>query len=172
MRQQAQVDDNPVEAATVDEILGTARGETTNDAARRVVRERDELRETCSDFDKRCAELERRTVPVCAPRQSERKTVKPKIVCLCGSTRFYREFQRANYEETMAGRIVLSVGFFMHASEDAHGETWGCTSEQKIALDELHLRKIDLADESPAGATMTKRDTPTSSAPSAGAGAG
>jgi hypothetical protein len=56
-------------------------------------------------------------------------------------------FQRVNYEETMAGRIVLSVGFYMHASEAAHGETWGCTPEQKKALDELHLRKIDLADE-------------------------
>jgi hypothetical protein len=72
---------------------------------------------------------------------------KPTIVCLCGSTRFYKEFQRANYEETMAGRIVLSVGFYMHASEKAHGEKWGCTPEQKIALDALHMRKIELADE-------------------------
>lgn len=71
----------------------------------------------------------------------------PKIVCLCGSTRFYKEFQRANYEETMAGNIVLSVGFYMHVAEEAHGETWGCTPEQKIALDALHFRKIDLADE-------------------------
>jgi hypothetical protein len=71
---------------------------------------------------------------------------RPRIVCLCGSTRFYKEFQRANYEETMAGRIVLSVGF-LHAVGEAHGETWGCTPAQKIALDELHKRKIDLADE-------------------------
>jgi cell division protein FtsB len=28
-----------------------------------------------------------------------------------------------------------------------HGEQAGCTPEQKIALDELHKRKIDLADE-------------------------
>lgn len=74
--------------------------------------------------------------------------MRPKIVVLCGSTRFYREFQRANYEETMAGKIVLSVGFFMHSAEAAHGETWGCTPDQKVALDKLHLRKIDLADES------------------------
>jgi hypothetical protein len=71
----------------------------------------------------------------------------PKIVVLCGSTRFYQQFQRANYEETMAGNIVLSVGFYMHRSEAAHGEKCGCTSEQKITLDELHKRKIDLADE-------------------------
>lgn len=50
------------------------------------------------------------------------ETDRPKIVCLCGSTRFYKEFQRANYDETMAGRIVLSVGFYMHAATDAHSE--------------------------------------------------
>ncbi len=47
----------------------------------------------------------------------------------------------------MAGKIVLSVGFFMHASGNRHGEGIGATPEQKIALDELHKRKIDLADE-------------------------
>jgi hypothetical protein len=72
---------------------------------------------------------------------------KPKIVCLCGSTRFYEQFQEANYRETMAGKIVLSVGFYPHAQSLAHGEEKGCTPEQKIALDELHKRKIDLADE-------------------------
>ena len=69
------------------------------------------------------------------------------IVCLCGSTRFYDAFQRANYEETMAGRIVLSVGFYPHSAEQAHGESVGCTPEQKRQLDALHLCKIDLADE-------------------------
>ena len=71
----------------------------------------------------------------------------PRVVCLCGSTRFFKEFQRANYEETMAGRIVLSVGFFPHASEEAHGEHIGINAEKKRDLDELHKRKIDLADE-------------------------
>jgi hypothetical protein len=72
---------------------------------------------------------------------------RPMIVCLCGSTRFYEAFQRANYEETMAGRIVLSVGFYPHSAKQAHGEAVGCTPEQKEALDRLHLQKIDLADE-------------------------
>lgn len=72
---------------------------------------------------------------------------KPKIVCLCGSTRFYAHFQEANYRETMAGNIVLSVGFYPHAQTEMHSEEKGCTPEQKIALDELHKRKIDLADE-------------------------
>jgi hypothetical protein len=72
---------------------------------------------------------------------------RPTIVCLCGSTRFYNTFMQANYDETMAGRIVLSVGFFIHADTEAHSEQIGCTAEQKVALDELHKRKIDLADE-------------------------
>lgn len=72
---------------------------------------------------------------------------RPRIVCLCGSTRFFPRFMEANYRETMAGRVVLSVGFYPHASEEAHGEAVGITSEQKEKLDQLHLRKIDLADE-------------------------
>ena len=71
----------------------------------------------------------------------------PTIVCLCGSTRFYEAFQKANYEETMAGKIVLSVGFYPHSAEQVHGETIGCDAETKQRLDELHLRKIDIADE-------------------------
>ena len=71
----------------------------------------------------------------------------PRIVCLCGSTRFKDAFDEANYQETMAGRIVLSVGFFMHASGNKHGEEIGCTPEQKAALDNLHKRKVELADD-------------------------
>jgi hypothetical protein len=70
----------------------------------------------------------------------------PKIVCLCGSTKFHQTFRTANHRETMAGNIVLSVGFFPHAVEEMH-EGVGATDEQKAALDVLHLRKIDLADE-------------------------
>jgi hypothetical protein len=71
----------------------------------------------------------------------------PRVVCLCGSTRFYDQFQQANYERTMAGEIVLSVGFYPHAkAEHGHGEGVGHDSDEKIALDELHKRKIDLAD--------------------------
>jgi hypothetical protein len=68
-------------------------------------------------------------------------TVKPTIVCLCGSTKFRKAFETANLEETLAGRIVLSVGCFMHHDGVA------ITSEQKAGLDDLHKRKIDLADE-------------------------
>lgn len=64
------------------------------------------------------------------------------VVCLCGSTKFRDQFMRANYEETMSGRIVLSVGFFMHAQGAVQ-----INSEQKADLDRLHLDKIDMADE-------------------------
>ena len=68
---------------------------------------------------------------------------KPIIVCLCGSTKFKQEFINANFRETMAGKIVLSVGWFSHADSDVYTPT----EMEKISLDELHKRKIDLADE-------------------------
>lgn len=71
----------------------------------------------------------------------------PEVVVLCGSTRFYDEFQQANYDLTMQGKIVLSVGFYPHAkAKHGHGEGVGHDSVEKVALDELHKRKIDLAD--------------------------
>jgi len=69
---------------------------------------------------------------------------KPKVVCLCGSTRFMDAFFDAGWQETLAGSIVLSVGVCKHA-EDHGGEALGL--EVAAMLDELHLRKIDLADE-------------------------
>ena len=72
---------------------------------------------------------------------------RPEIVCLCGSTRFYDQFQQANYDLTMVGHIVLTVGFYPHAkSQHGHGEGIGHDSNEKVELDELHKRKIDLAD--------------------------
>lgn len=82
-----------------------------------------------------------------AGRLTESATTKPKVVCLCGSTRFFETFQEQYYLETLAGHIVLSVGFSPYASDKVHGEGVGITPEQKIELDELHKRKIDLADE-------------------------
>ena len=73
---------------------------------------------------------------------------KPTIVCLCGSTRFWREFQRASLRETLAGKIVLSIG----AATGTDDEHFGNLPQEeydhiKKQLDELHLRKIDLSDE-------------------------
>lgn len=68
----------------------------------------------------------------------------PKIVCLCGSTRFMDKFFEVGWDFTLKGYIVLSVGVCKHAT-DHGGEALG----QEVAdkLDELHLRKIALADE-------------------------
>ena len=62
-----------------------------------------------------------------------------KIITLCGSTRFKDDFERVNKELTLAGNIVISVGCFGHA-----GDTF--TEEQKVMLDDIHKRKIDMAD--------------------------
>lgn len=65
---------------------------------------------------------------------------RPEIVCICGSTRFADEMARANRDLTFAGAIVLAPGVFLRTDRQE------ITDEQKAALDELHLRKIDLAD--------------------------
>jgi hypothetical protein len=71
---------------------------------------------------------------------------RPTIVCLCGSTRFSEAFHEANLRETLAGKIVLSIGCDFKSDKDL--ELAGqLTQEDKVRLDELHLRKIDLADE-------------------------
>ena len=64
---------------------------------------------------------------------------KYKVITLCGSTRFKEDFERVNRELTLAGNIVISVGCFGHA-----GDVF--TEEQKIMLDDIHKRKIDMAD--------------------------
>jgi hypothetical protein len=73
--------------------------------------------------------------------REEKQCPRPKIVCLCGSTRFRADFERASMEEAMAGNIVLSVGMFGHETGlDMSGV-------DKRDLDRLHFRKIELADE-------------------------
>jgi len=63
----------------------------------------------------------------------------PQIVCICGSTRFRDEMADANRQLTLAGIIVVAPALFQHSGD-------AITDEQKQILDELHLRKIDLAD--------------------------
>ena len=62
-----------------------------------------------------------------------------KVITLCGSTRFKEDFERVNRELTLLGNIVISVGCFGHS-----GDTF--TEEQKVMLDDIHKRKIDMAD--------------------------
>jgi cell division protein FtsB len=65
-----------------------------------------------------------------------------RVVCLCGSTRFMDAFRAANLRLTLEGKIVLSVG--CNTKSDA---SMSLGEDVKKRLDELHLRKIDLADE-------------------------
>lgn len=62
------------------------------------------------------------------------------VVTLCGSTKFKNDFERVNRELTLAGNIVLSVGCFSHADN----EVWA--KGTKEMLDDMHKRKIDMAD--------------------------
>lgn len=73
---------------------------------------------------------------------------RPTIVCLCGSTRFSRHFQEANLRETLAGRVVLTIGCDMK-SDDQLFASMSADERARVKdrLDRLHLDKIDLADE-------------------------
>ena len=74
--------------------------------------------------------------------------MKPTIVTLCGSTRFNDAFAEAQLNETLAGKIVLTVGCFTHAdSEIFISLSDGQFAETKRQLDALHMRKIEISDE-------------------------
>lgn len=67
-----------------------------------------------------------------------------KVITLCGSTKFKDEFIQAQRRLTLEGIIVISVGIFGHA--DGENETV-ITDSVKVMLDDMHKRKIDMADE-------------------------
>ena len=71
---------------------------------------------------------------------------RPKVVCLCGSTRFWKSFQEINLRETRAGKIVLSIGAAT-GSDTEHLASGAITVEDKQRFDDLHRRKIDISDE-------------------------
>ena len=67
---------------------------------------------------------------------------KYKVITLCGSTKFKDEFLIEQKRLTLEGNIVISVGLFGHSGDD---EVW--TENIKKMLDDMHKRKIDMADE-------------------------
>lgn len=69
---------------------------------------------------------------------------RPTVVTLCGSTRFRPDFDRVMSQLTMAGHIVIGPGVWW--AEESSGYTPAMAAAVKEALDEIHLRKIDLAD--------------------------
>lgn len=69
---------------------------------------------------------------------------KYKVITLCGSTRFKEEFMKVQKRLTLEGNIVISVGLFGHADGEYDNVI---TPEIKEMLDDMHKRKIDMADE-------------------------
>lgn len=67
---------------------------------------------------------------------------KYKVITLCGSTKFKDAYIKAQKDLTLQGNIVISVGLFGHSGDD---EVW--SEGTKAMLDDMHKRKIDMADE-------------------------
>ena len=63
------------------------------------------------------------------------------VITLCGSTRFKEQYLEAQKRLTLEGNIVISVGLFGHSGDN---EVW--TEGTKEMLDDMHKRKIDMAD--------------------------
>ena len=71
-----------------------------------------------------------------------------KVITLCGSTRFKDAFIKAQKDLTLQGNIVISVGLFGHSGDDEvwEGMTEDTVTATKQMLDDMHKRKIDMAD--------------------------
>ena len=74
---------------------------------------------------------------------------KYKVITLCGSSRLKDAFMETQKRLTLEGNIVISVGLFGHSGDE---EVWdgmdeGALSKTKRMLDDMHKRKIDMADE-------------------------
>jgi len=72
------------------------------------------------------------------------KLTRQRVICYCGSLRVAKEaFKRAEYEAVIKGEIaLLPCCMFVDIERE-----FGKTSEYKIKADDLHKRKIDMADE-------------------------
>ncbi len=66
---------------------------------------------------------------------------RPRVITLCGSTRFMKEFEDANRRLTLDGNVVFSV------ATKAHEGSTEVLPEQKKLLDRVHFEKIRLSDE-------------------------
>ncbi len=72
-----------------------------------------------------------------------------KVITLCGSSRFKEDFFKVQKDLTLKGNIVISLGLFGHSGDN---EVWenmdeGTLTNTKKMLDDMHKRKIDMADE-------------------------
>ena len=63
-----------------------------------------------------------------------------KVICLCGSTKFKKSFEKINAILTLNSKVVLAPAVW------AHYDRIEISNDQKFELDKLHKQKIFLAD--------------------------
>ena len=63
-----------------------------------------------------------------------------KVICLCGSTKFKKSFERINAILTLNSKVVLAPAVWVHH------DYIDISNDQKFELDKLHKQKIFLAD--------------------------
>ena len=63
-----------------------------------------------------------------------------KVICLCGSTKYKKSFERINAILTLNSKVVLAPAVW------AHFDRIEISNNQKVELDILHKQKIFLAD--------------------------
>lgn len=91
------------------------------------------------------ASVDKSRSPASQPRSNVVKVLHwgdnpPHVICLCGASKFKSEFLSASRAFTIAGHVVVMPGVF----GDADGGY--LDTETKRKLDELHRKKIDMAD--------------------------
>jgi hypothetical protein len=67
-------------------------------------------------------------------------TERPKVITLCGSSRFREQHEQAQRDLTLKGYIVIPMGLYGHL------EGLDMDGSIKKMLDQLHFRKIDISD--------------------------
>jgi hypothetical protein len=76
---------------------------------------------------------------------------RPKVITLCGSSRFPEAFDLVTLHLSMQGHVVNGLSAFAHADRPAGVRFLLSDADEsrpeKRAIDELHFHKIDLADE-------------------------
>ena len=63
-----------------------------------------------------------------------------KVVCLCGSTKFKKSFEKINAILTLNNKVVLGPAVW------AHNDKIEISGNQKFELDKLHKQKIYMSD--------------------------
>ena len=63
-----------------------------------------------------------------------------KVICLCGSTKFKKSFERINAILTLNSKVVLAPAVW------AHHDYIDISNDQKFELDKLHKQKIYMSD--------------------------